>query len=440
MFRRSRRDLAHWLTLCMGSILVTFAGIAYHIEVNDELGRLDRLLYRSATVMVASIRYRFSDGDWQLSLDQVPLLGNRSLTIDSGLVYARWYDDTGTLAQFLGSPLTRQLSHPVGFRTLMLEEVEHQDDSWAEAQPSRHQVASTPVRQLTLPIYRGTHLLGYLQIAKPLVSVQANLAAFRLFLSITLPAGVGFIGLASWFFGRLATRPIQQAHAQLERFTSDASHELKAPLAAILSNAQVGLLASPDAEQHYRLQTIVEITKSMNGLIEQLLVLARHSGAIAPQSLIRLNLSAWAQHWVDDHHTIADAHSVHVILDVPPQPVWVQANEALLTQAMTNLFINAVKYTLSGGRIQIRLTTPSRMALIEVEDNGVGIAAADLPHIFDRFYRVDSERSPHTGGSGLGLAIAHQIIEAHGGTITVSSTSQMGSTFQVRLPLTSKPG
>jgi signal transduction histidine kinase len=422
----------------MGSILVTFGGIAYHTEVNDELGRLDRLLQRSATVMVASIRYRFENGEWRLILDHVPLLGNRTLTVNSEIIYARWYDESGNLRQFLGSPLTQQRSPSVGFETRILGDVEQWEEELTIAQPQGDLAASTPVRQLTAPVYRDDQLLGYLQVAIPLTPVQDNLDGFRLFLSVTIPVSMGMIGVASWFFGRLATRPIQQAHTQLERFTSDASHELRTPLSAILSNAQVGLLASPNAEQRYRLQNIVETTKSMNSLVDQLLVLARHTEAIAPQHLTQLNLSEWIQPLIETYQQITHNHELAFKTETPVQPIWVCANSDLLTQAIKNLLHNAVKYTPSRGHILLKLSVQSRMAVIEVKDDGPGIAEQDLPYIFDRFYRVDPERSPQAGGFGLGLAIAQKIVEAHGGKITVSSTLHVGSVFQVKLPLASK--
>ncbi|NJO96981.1 MAG: cell wall metabolism sensor histidine kinase WalK [Pleurocapsa sp. CRU_1_2] len=100
----------------------------------------------------------------------------------------------------------------------------------------------------------------------------------------------------------------------------------------------------------------------------------------------------------------------------------------------TNLLTNASKYTPAGGKVELRLKERSHQAIIEIEDSGIGIPEADLPHIFERFYRVDSDRSRHTGGFGLGLAIAKQIIEAHGGEIFVSSQVDRGTTFILKLP------
>lgn len=113
------------------------------------------------------------------------------------------------------------------------------------------------------------------------------------------------------------------------------------------------------------------------------------------------------------------------------------ADPELLQQAITNLLNNAFKYTQSGGTVQLQIFTQSHRVIIQVEDNGIGIPAADLPHIFERFYRVDAVRSRQTGGFGLGLSIAQQIVEAHKGRITAKSNFGRGSTFQIELPLRS---
>lgn len=110
-------------------------------------------------------------------------------------------------------------------------------------------------------------------------------------------------------------------------------------------------------------------------------------------------------------------------------------NPDLLKQAMTNLLSNACKYTLEKGHVWVRLVSHYHRILIEVEDTGIGIPEQDLPYIFDRFYRVDQERTREMGGTGLGLAIAQQIIAAHGGRITVRSQLGKGSLFQIELPL-----
>ena len=120
-------------------------------------------------------------------------------------------------------------------------------------------------------------------------------------------------------------------------------------------------------------------------------------------------------------------------------PVVVEGDPALLAVLVANLLTNAVRYNRAGGRVEVSLAAQGGAAEIRVRDTGVGIPAAALSHVFDRFYRVDPARSRASGGSGLGLAITRWIVEAHGGTIDVESVKGEGSTFTVRLPRATGP-
>ena len=124
-----------------------------------------------------------------------------------------------------------------------------------------------------------------------------------------------------------------------------------------------------------------------------------------------------------------------ITAELPSQSVALLADPDLLQQALKNLLDNACKYTPEGGSVKLKLLTQLRRISIQVIDSGIGIPVEDLPLIFERFYRVDSTRTRSSGGFGLGLAIAQQIIQAHGGKISVDSKVGEGTTFQVCLPL-----
>jgi signal transduction histidine kinase len=426
MFDRSRRNLARWFALAMGSILVVFSGAIYYQEANEKLERLDRLLYKKARVMAANVEYEMERGQGRVILDSVPLLGNNPPPPDSEIAYGRWYDRSKQLKQFFGAAAPEQLNETWEFTTIKTA------DNYTGTKPN-----VIWLRQVTLPVTHGGRAIGYLQIGMPMTGLQESLRNFLLILILTVLIALGAIGIAGWFLGGLAMRPILESYEQLQRFTANASHELRAPLAAILSNAQVGLLAPIGdlTAKYLRLEKIVDVAKLMNLLIGDLLFLARQSECLLPKDLTAVDLTDLLGELVDCQTTATAAQHLDLKSDLPFAEIVVLAEPDLLRQAVGNLLNNACKYTPAGGMVNLRLFASGDRAIIQVEDNGIGIPKQDLPHIFERFYRVDKERVRETGGFGLGLAIAQQIIAAHGGNLSVKSEVGKGSIFQIELPL-----
>ncbi len=241
--------------------------------------------------------------------------------------------------------------------------------------------------------------------------------------------------------GRLA-RTFDEMIARLEgafrrqrQFTGDASHELRTPLTALKGQVEVALARQREPDEYRAVLTAVnEEVDRMIRLVGSLLALARADAgeiALGREPIVLGDAIAGAVEQVEPA-----ASQRGVALDVKHGPeLVVNADESLLLQLLLNQLDNAIKYTPSGGDVGVTWGVEGRFVVVAVSDTGIGVADEHQPHIFERFYRVDTARSRAEGGTGLGLAISRWITEAHGGTINVASTLGTGSTFTIRLPL-----
>jgi signal transduction histidine kinase len=230
---------------------------------------------------------------------------------------------------------------------------------------------------------------------------------------------------------------LEQSFAGLRRFTADASHELKTPLAVLRADVERALAADSNrTEQLIALEEALAETTRMADLVDSLLTLARADEGRFDLVREPVDLQNMARDVLETAHLLAEPKGITVRMS-PPPALTVPGDGARLRQLLLNLITNAIKYTPNNGEVELSLEHVGNTAQFSVRDTGIGIAAADLPHVFDRFWRADRARSRvgERGGFGLGLAISQYIAQAHGGSLIAHSRLGRGSTFTVALPL-----
>jgi len=226
---------------------------------------------------------------------------------------------------------------------------------------------------------------------------------------------------------------LESAFAQQKQFASDAAHELRTPVAVILTQTQTALNRERDAASYKEtLEACQRAAQRMRKLISALLELARLDAGQTKLKLDPFDFSKTVDECIELIRPIADEHNIKITSRL--EPLEITGDAGRLAQVVTNLLTNAIKYNKPGGDARVKLESQNGLAVLSVADTGNGIFAEDLPHVFKRFYRGDKSRTG-ANSSGLGLAICKAIVEAHGGTIEVSSTEDVGTTFRVKLPI-----
>jgi signal transduction histidine kinase len=236
---------------------------------------------------------------------------------------------------------------------------------------------------------------------------------------------------ASYWLARRTMQPIEEAVEAQHRFTADASHELRTPLAAMKAEIEVGLRDKNITKQEAveLLQSNLEEVERLGGLAEGLLTLTQADKDV---ELVPLSLEEAAGKVAKRLQSLADAKKITITKKL--EPVIVQGDEAALDKITGILLDNAIKYSPKNTEITVRTYQKDGHGYLEIKDQGIGIKASELPHIFDRFYRADTSRTKQqVPGHGLGLSIAQKLAENLGGQIKATSTPAKGSTFTLRL-------
>lgn len=286
--------------------------------------------------------------------------------------------------------------------------------------------------------------LGEQRAAAALHSVEEASDGAQLVL-ITVLGGLSLVGVALAYLvirnmreQRRTSLELAQALRLKNDFIADASHELRTPLTVLRANAELAVDLKDSDEQSELLDEILNEADRMTRLVGDLLFLASSDAGSLPLQRDLVDVGQFLAGFADRAATLAREYGVELRTDLTARGL-AEIDSTRVEQAALILVDNAGKYGSPGSEILLRSRARNRELLLEVEDKGPGIPSAELPHIFERFYRVDKARSRKQGGTGLGLAIARSIVEAHGGRIEAASQVGHGTTMRIYLPILPAP-
>ncbi|PSB11986.1 two-component sensor histidine kinase [Pleurocapsa sp. CCALA 161] len=341
--------------------------------------------------------------------------------VDQGNYYARLYDTSGRLIAIAGD-------YPEGLPQSLNTE------PWQTLNTSSNNI----YHQISFSLHTQTREdWGYFQVGRSLQDFEDYLGRVKLILLLGLPTSLIFVAIASWWLAGLAMQPIYRSYQQIEQFTADAAHELRTPLAAMQATVESSLLVDLKQQEAKNILTTIEReNKRLIQLVGDLLWLARMDRKTIPLRRQLCCLNDLVDDLVEELESLAIANQITLTSQIKiNKPLNVSGDCDQLYRLVYNLIVNAIQYTPSTGQVMVILERDDRYALIKVQDTGIGIAPEHQKKIFDRFYRVHSDRSRSTGGSGLGLAIAKSIAGSHSSQLSVRSELGQGSTFIFQLPL-----
>ncbi len=229
-------------------------------------------------------------------------------------------------------------------------------------------------------------------------------------------------------------RRLNDSFQQMRKFNADAAHELRTPLSILQGENEIAL-RSPNLpeEVHSVLASNLEELQRLTRIVNDMLILAEADAGSQVLKMKPNNLRPMLEDLVEQMRVLAMDRNIEIDLAQSTDAI-IEADSLWLRRALLNLLDNAIKYSKDGGKVEARIATGDNRVEVTVTDQGIGIAPADLPHIFDRLYRADPARSRSSGGTGLGLSLVKWIIEAHHGHLSVESEIDRGTTFKISLP------
>jgi heavy metal sensor kinase len=457
IFKSIKFRLTVWYVVAIAVLLGVFGGVAYYL--------LSKSLYRN---LDESLRTRVTE------LEQSVTVQDRLLPAqDPQILFAGKFNELVMLYN-ADSALLQRLGPNVEFSNIKatVQQALFGQSSFLSASTTDGQ----DVRLYAAPFNVDSHTRIAIVVGRLPKDVRDMLAVFRTVifnaaLAVILLAAVGGMFLAQRTLrpvdqitdiargigesdlsrridvraddemGRLASTlngmigRLEKAFKKQRQFTADASHELRTPLAVIQAESSLALDKERTPEEYRKsLEVVSQEVAYMSDVVGELLLLARSDAGREDVEFRDVNLTGLLAELSQDVEALALEKGVKFKLG-HMEDLTVRGDRLKLRQLFLNVLDNAVRYTPRGGSISGSLVKRNGRAVASVEDTGIGIPAEHLPHIFDRFYRVDKARSRAEGGTGLGLSIALSIAKTHGGEIEVESRPGRGSTFRVALPL-----
>ncbi|MGK7914882.1 MAG: sensor histidine kinase, partial [Prochloraceae cyanobacterium] len=485
MFQATRRRLALWYTAVTAVVLLIFATAVYLYVRNTLIDRIDDTLKHVIEVVEPSLVIETitpQAGSYRVNVEAS--FRNNTDTVEDDRIDLEWFSPTGEL---LWSTFTEPSPVPL--------------HSHLRAQ-TVHFSTDRLLRQVTKKVEIGRYVLGYLRVSHPWFEVTKPSRQLILDLTVGVSAMLVCVAAIGWLLSGIAMKPVRDSYQSLKQFTADASHELRNPIAMIQTNVQVALAYAdrqPQLQQR-QLKVIERLTKRLGHLVNDLLFLARSDSGMVQTNYQPVPLDALLMKVIEEQRVVAQQKGISLSLKIiEPDIDWQNLDEASdnswssediftcqgdwehLARLFTNLIGNALEHSFPASEksqpqqlkekaeVQVNQALPkqSQQASIEVElqllgraqrsgslrdrypqlqvevrDTGRGIDREALPHIFDRFYRLEpygsnARTDSASTGAGLGLAIARAIVENHHGQIAVDSVVDRGTTFTVTLPVVS---
>jgi two-component system OmpR family sensor kinase len=459
-----RAKLVGWFTLVLGLILISFSLFLYFT--------LSRALYDSVDKKLVTIAEITADSTSRVSEDNKGW--NDYLEKYFGFrptaKYIQILDKSGNIDYDADKSLPKRL--PITAETIKRAE------AGETVFETIYGLDQFPIRMISYPVIKNNKLISLVQVGSSLEYVQETLRRLLLIILLAVPTVILLSCVGGYFLAKAALGPVaeitdaarrigakdlsqripvrnkkdelgrlastfnemlerlEKSFAQIRQFSADASHELRTPLTILKGETEWALRSARTAEDYKATLTSgIEEIDRMSRIVGDLLILSRADLGENPMEMEPVELKPILTDIFDMGKILAEKKNQGIDLEVGElDGVRIMGNELGLRRLFLNLVDNGVKYTKDDGHIHIAASVEADRVEVRVTDDGVGISPDDQERVFDRFFRVDKNRSRKEGGAGLGLSICRFIAEAHRGKISVSSTIGMGSTFTVELP------